>query len=348
VEKGHRVTVVVPAPHHMSGKVSDFGRIALRRKYSVDGVQVIKTYAYPNFRAGYFRRVLYYLSTPLFVLLACVRQKPDVILGSSPPFFLAPGAFLLSKIRRVPFVLEVRDAWLEFAFAKGLVPKFLVKALRFQQEMNGYEEDVFAQADPSKIREIRQAWGLEGKLVAIYAGTLGLARDCLVFVRAAARLQSHPDILFAFVGEGERKDEMLQFVRDRQLKNCQFVPMQPRRDMPAWFAACSVGLNSIRAGEALESSLSNKIFDYLGSGLPVVFAGNGDTKHFLEQSGGGIVVPAEDDGAMAEAILRLYRHPDLRHEMGGREYVLSQYSRRKLREPLGEMLDHLPSLRSRG
>ncbi len=215
--------------------------------------------------------------------------------------------------------------------------------------MNGFEEDVFAQFNSERAAAIGDRWGLHGKFVCVYAGTLGMARDCLVFVRAAERLQDLEDIVFVFLGEGERKLEMQEYVRSHRVRNCLFIPVQPRRDIPCWYSLCSVGLNSIRAGEALESSLSNKIFDYMGAGLPVVFSGSGDTTEFIERSGGGIAVGPEDDAAMASAIRRLHNDPDLYRRLSeaGRAYVIRNFSRRKLVEPLDRMLRALAGEPSR-
>jgi colanic acid biosynthesis glycosyl transferase WcaI len=209
--------------------------------------------------------------------------------------------------------------------------------------MNGYEEDVFRGVDPELAQRLREQWRLGDRFVVIYAGTLGMARDCLTFVRAAEELRDLKDVLFAFVGAGERRAEMMDYVESHELDNCLFVPMQPRRDMPAWFALSSVALNSIRKGEALESSLSNKIFDYLGSGVPVVFSGEGDTKEFLIRSGGGLVVAPEDALGMAAAIRTLHDAPELRVQMGarGQAFVISNYSRSKLVAPMERMLSEL-------
>jgi len=377
-DHGHSVSVVVAAPHHMTGEAApEVGR-RLWHRSMVEGITVTKVWAPSRFRNTYWNRLRYYTIGPLLALAASMGQRADVVLASSPPFFLAPGAYLFSRIKRVPFVLEVRDAWLEFAIARGMVPRPLAAALTALQRwvfrradrivavtpgilelvidslpersrdkamlvMNGYEEDVFRGVDPELAQRLREQWRLGGRFVVIYAGTLGMARDCLTFVRAAEELRDLKDVLFAFVGAGERRAEMVDYVESHELDNCLFVPMQPRRDMPAWFALSSVALNSIRKGEALESSLSNKIFDYLGSGVPVVFSGEGDTKEFLIRSGGGLVVAPEDAVGMAAAIRTLHDDPELRVQMGarGQAFVISNYSRSKLVAPMERMLSEL-------
>ncbi len=383
VDAGHQVQVVVPGAHHMTGALAPELHHRFAWRYATGEIRVTKVWVWSSFRRGVGDRLLYYLTTAACVVLGSLGERPDVVMASSPPFFLAPAAYLLARLRRKPLVLEVRDAWLEFAIAKRLVPRFFKPLLRAQQRwlfrhadrivavtpgirdlvvkdlpesqhskvllvMNGYEEDVFQHVDSPSARHLIKDLGLSGKFVAIYAGTMGMARDCMTFVRAARRLRAEPGIVFVFVGEGERKKEMQDYARREGLSNCVFVPMQPRQDMPTWFAFAGVGLNSIRAGEALESSLSNKIFDYLGAGLPVVWSGAGDTSEFLRECGGGVAVPPEDDEAMSDAIVRLYRDPPLREEMGkrGQQYVIENFSRRNLVRPLESMLVAMAATRS--
>jgi len=380
VDHGHEVSVVVAAPHHITGEIPAAVRGRLWHRSTIEGIDVTKVWAPSTFRASYWHRLRYYLSAPTLALAASIGRRADVVIASSPPFFLGPGAYLLSRAKRVPFVLEMRDAWLEFAIASGMVPRPIVGMLTAMQRwllrhadrvvavtpglyrlanstlprrshgkvilvMNGYEEDVFRDVDPGLAQRICDQWRLHSRFIVIYAGTLGLARDGLTLVRAARELKDLPEVQFVFLGEGERRAEMLEYVQRHELGNCLFVPMQPRRDVPAWLAVSAVGINATRRGEAQESSLSNKIFDYLGAGIPVVFSGDGDTVDFLVRSGGGIIVPSEDAKGMAAAIRNLHDDAELRRKLGasGRAFVIENFSRSKLVAPLERMLTEIRS-----
>jgi glycosyltransferase involved in cell wall biosynthesis len=352
----------------------DFGR-RLWRRSAIDGVQVTKVWSTSQFRRSAVHRLFYYWTAPLLTFIAATTEPCDVIIASSPPFLLGPLAVLLSHFRRVPLVLELRDGWLEIAVARGMVPRALVKPLRTLERwllnqatrvvavtpglrelayerlpaeqhgkvllvMNGFEEEVFAQADIQINAGLAQAYDLQGKFVVIYAGTLGMALDSMTLVRAAAALRDDPGIVFVFIGEGEAKSPMQEFVQASGLTNCRFVPLQPRRDIPAWMTLASVGINSSRQEKAMATSLSNKIFDYMGSGIPVVYAGAGDTKTLLDESKGGVAVPSGDSEAMAGAIRAYRRSPQARLRAGrrGRDYVLANYSRGRLVAPMEAML----------
>ena len=74
----------------------------------------------------------------------------------------------------------------------------------------------------------------------------------------------------------------------------------------------------------------NKFFDFLASGRPIVFAGEGESADIIREADAGRVVPAEDDEAVAEAVLSLGRLSVAeRQAMGerGRRYVMRHYER---------------------
>lgn len=368
LSKGYEVTVAAAAPHHMSGDVDSGLRKRLFSSQNIEGIEVIKTFSYRNYRGNLIRRLLYYTIYPALAVVAAMRVKsPSLIITSTPPLFLLLSGYFTSKLKRRAFIIEVRDAWLEYVLARRLVPGFLGPALKSLQRfmlrrakwvvsvtpgikkivdgytkeprknllvMNGYEVDVneWSEESERKAREVTEEYGLGNKFVVLYTGTMGMARDTDIFGRTAKYLKDYEDIAFVFVGEGEKKAPLMEYCEKNALKNCIFVPLQPRDMMPVFMYVSHVGINSIRRNDCLESSLSNKVFEYLGNGLPVVWAGEGDTSDFLNKSGGGLVVEPENAKEMGEAILRLYREPDFRRKIAeqGREYVLRYFTRDKV------------------
>jgi len=182
---------------------------------------------------------------------------------------------------------------------------------------------------------------LKDKFIVIYTGTFGQLRDLGIFGRTAKYLKGYKDIIFLFVGAGEKKKGLMEYCRDNDLNNCIFIPLQPRHMMPVFMHISDVGINSIyKNNKAVESSLSNKVFEYLGNELLVVWSGKGDTSDFLEASGGGIVVEPENEKQMGEAILKLYHRPELKRKMAidGKRYVLANFTRQKVMRNIDPIL----------
>jgi glycosyltransferase involved in cell wall biosynthesis len=80
--------------------------------------------------------------------------------------------------------------------------------------------------------------------------------------------------------------------------------------------------------------LGNKTFDYLASGLPMLYAGTGDTADLIIEAKAGIVVTPERDDELINAILWFKNNRTKAEAMGrnGYEFVTTHYNRHKLLE----------------
>ena len=115
---GHPVTVITCAPNFPRGKVFPGYKNRLWQRETIEGVEVIRVWTYITANAGFAPRILDYLSfmTASFLAGLFVRG-PDTVVATSPQFFTAVAGWALSKVRRRPFVFELRDLWPETILA---------------------------------------------------------------------------------------------------------------------------------------------------------------------------------------------------------------------------------------
>ncbi len=173
-------------------------------------------------------------------------------------------------------------------------------------------------------------WRKEGFLVAGYTGSHGLANGLPVLIEAARVLRERAviNIALVFVGDGPAKAGCERLAADYGLTNVMFAGPVPKQDMPAVLQAMDVTLFPLRDGSVARYGLSsNKLFDYLASGRPVL-ACCGVPGNPVQESGGGICVPAGSPEAVANGLITL----DLigqaaRRAMGerGREWVYAHH-----------------------
>lgn len=374
VERGYRVTVLTTGTHYMTARPIGRRTRHFSRRH-VDGIDVIEVYGLTNYRDSLFRRMGYSITLAVFSFLAGLRLPAiDVVLAATPPPTTPLLGWMLARLRRAKFVYEVRDFQIEDAIAVGFlkpgllsrsvvatetwicqvadgiiavtpgIKRILLKTRRVDSDKvavvpNGYEGEVFERADFS--RNVRTEFGWGARFIVLYAGSLGQTYDILTLIRAARLLREDPRFLFVIIGEGERKREYQRFCDDHSLTNCQFLPAQRRADIPVFCRAADACVSLFPRGDLWAHVLGNKVFDYLGSGTPMLYAGTGDTAELLERSGGGVVVPPQDPEALRDALLWLYEHPDDRHSMGerGREYVVAHHSRTVLLETLAVQIE---------
>jgi len=175
----------------------------------------------------------------------------------------------------------------------------------------------------------------------MYAGNIGLSQGLEHVVEAARLLAEKPSIRFVFVGDGAGKDSLQEAAHSSGLNNIQFIPFQPRQLLPQVLASADVSLITLKRGVGTDS-VPSKCYSILASGRPVIAAldQDSDTWNLIHKAGCGLCVEPENSHALVDAILQLYRAPQLRALMGsrGREYVVNHHSRIAAAQKFNQLL----------
>src|SRR5439155_4735993 len=122
-QAGHEVSVITTFPNHPGGRIPPAYRWRAWSTEWLDGIRVLRCWLYAVPNRGVGRRGLDHLSFMLTALLFGLPRlgRVDVVVASSPTLFSALSAWLIARMRRVPFVLEVRDLWPEAIVGLGLM-----------------------------------------------------------------------------------------------------------------------------------------------------------------------------------------------------------------------------------
>ena len=349
--RGHEVRVVTAMPNYPRGEVfPDYRGLRIARE-EIDGLSVTRTWIRPATGRNVVKRLLSYWSFAISSLPACMREpKPDFIFVESPPLFLACTAYICSRLRRVPFILNISDLWPASARELGIVRSHLLlwlgerlerflyrKAFRITAQTDGIREYIAAIVGSGKVMVLyngvdtsdfkpgpvtRVPWIDPHEQAFLYAGTLGYAHCWDVILEAAELLRGRAQIVFLLVGDGPEKARLVEQSRLRKLDNIRFVERRPVSDMPALFTASLATVVPLRKGELFKGTRPSKIFPALACASPVIFSGEGEMAQLLLENQCGIVVPPEDSAAFAEAVERLADHPEEARELGVRGRAL--------------------------
>lgn len=340
VEGGHQVTVITCAPNFPRGEVFAGYRNRWYARETVDGIDVVRVKTYITANEGLWRRSLDYISF-MFAGVAggLVQAPPDVIVGTTPQFFTAVGTWLLSVLRRRPLVLEVRDLWPASIVAVGaLQPGRTVRMLErlelflyrratlivsatesFKRDMvgRGITADkihvVRAGADGeqfyprAKDRELVRELGLEGKFVAGYVGTHGLAHALESVIDAAERLRGNPQIAFLLAGGGARLETLRERVDSTGLDNVLIIGPQSTDMAPRIWSVCDLALVPLRDDPLFRTVLPTKMIEAMAMGLPILISvPEGEATEIVREHGLGEIVPPCDPEQLATAIVGLH------------------------------------------
>jgi glycosyltransferase involved in cell wall biosynthesis len=127
-------------------------------------------------------------------------------------------------------------------------------------------------------------------------------------------------------GDGEQRADFERQVAELGLQK-NFYFLGRRDDIPEVLACCDMAVLPSKA-----EGLPNAVLEYMSAGLPVIASRVGGNAEIVREGETGLLVPAQDTGALAEAMLRLLRSPEeaLRLARNGQQYVRENFSYERL------------------
>jgi len=375
VDKGNEFTIVASNRSYLTGKRAVESRDIVSRQ-NIQGIEVYRAYTYPSLHRSFVWRVFSFLSFMLTSIWAALKLGSiDLVMGTSPPIFQAVSAWFVSKLKRKPFLLEVRDLWPEFAIDMGVLTNpFLIKISRWLENFlythadhllvnspayrkylinkgidkkkisfipNGVESNMFV--PEAKGETVREKYHLNEKFVVTYAGAIGQANDLATLLKAANELGDEENIQFLLVGDGKERENLENMATNMKLNNVTFVGSCPKSEIPLFLAASDACVAILQNISMFSMTYPNKVFDYMAAGRPTILAIDGVIRDVIEKSEGGVFVSPGDYLALAEAVKELSLNPQIAQNMGirAREYVMEHFERKKQAEAFTKLIGNL-------
>ncbi len=367
VRAGHTVTVITCAPNFPKGKVFDGYSNRLWQQEVVSGIRVIRVWSYINANEGFVKRILDYQSFMLSATLAApFVRSVDVVVGTSPQFFTACAAYLVSRMKRIPFVFELRDMWPESIKAVGAMKDSAVIRVLERIEMFLYHKaarivtvtyafkntlmrrginnqkievvtngvDLSRFSPQAKDAQLLTQHRLDGKFVAGYIGTHGMAHALETLLRAAKILQQTPgaeNIHVLFLGDGARKAELVKQTQEMGLGNVLFLDAVPKDQVKRYWSVLDVAVIHLRKTELFTTVIPSKLFECMGMGLPVLHGVAGESADIVVREKVGEVFESENEQQLVEGLLCMRDQPEAYagYQQHGLEAAI-RYDRRHL------------------
>jgi glycosyltransferase involved in cell wall biosynthesis len=375
-EKGHEVCVITGNVDYKNAKKKfDSAKGVVKKNYGAVTVNYVPVFT--SFRGSFFKRFLFFVSFFIAALWFVLKERGvDVVYAISTPLTVGLLGVLVSKFKKLPLIFEVTDVWPDAAVHTGVIQNpliiFVAKLIeeicysssrkiicltkgiastigekgvnleKIKLIPNGVDFDLFKNIEGCVRSEVRNEYGINGKFVLMYLGAHGAYNSLNTILFAAKILKNLDDIIFVFVGEGDEKAGLLQYVTNNGLSNVKFIGAVPRSVSVKILNAADGFLLPNRKGEFFRGNLPNKLFDYLASSKPVIVAGEGETADLVLDAKAGFVVTAENAEAMAEAIINLFQLGTLEQRQfgeAGRSYVEKFYNRSQHADLLVELIE---------
>lgn len=358
-EQGHKVVVATGKPNYPDGEVFlGYHASGTQRELYLGRIDVVRVPIWPRGRGGAKNLVLNYLSFVFSGLLGFPwmlrKQQFDAILVFAPsPILQAIPAIPLKWLKNAKLALWVQDLWPESLAATGYVQNrralavvgwlvkriyrccdvLLVQSKAFFEPVSRYAPedrivyfpnsvDVRAGVSGGSIPAVL-AEQLEAHFCLVFAGNLGKAQALDTLLQAAFQLRDDPKFRLVLVGSGSQLPWVESQLQTLALDNVILAGRFPMEVMPSIFERASALLVSLTEEEIFAQTIPSKIQAYLAAGRPILASLNGEGARVVQESGAGLVSPAEQAGPLVENIGRMMAlDVSEREAMGraGREY----------------------------
>jgi glycosyltransferase involved in cell wall biosynthesis len=342
---GHEITVLAGMVHYASGKKNERykGKYFFSEQFE-PGIDIIRCHVSEAYNINFIGRLWAYFSfvfSSIYAGLFKVRGQYDVILVTSPPLFVGITAYVLSRFKRTPYLLEIRDLWPESAIDTGVLRNQHLIRLAYKVESFLYKKaskiNVLTPAFRQKLlldkhvtqdkiiyvpnaadfrlsdtllltfdaAPFRKKYQMEGRFVVTYVGAHGVANHLDQVLDAAKVLKfTHPEVLFLLIGEGMEKARLKALTEQSGLLGSmiRFIDAVPKAEVFQYIMASDLGASILKKNDTFKTVYSNKTFDYMACKKPVLMLIDGASRELVEKAECGTFVPPEDTAAFVAAV----------------------------------------------
>jgi len=347
IKLGHQVTIFASGFSHRTRREERLEGKQSYRRENINGLEFLWLRTFPYYGGNDWRRVVNMLSYTFRVVPLGLRlkEKPDVILASSPHPFAGLAGWLLAKLKRARFIFEVRDLWPQ-TFVEiggyssrspvvklmGVMEKFLyqraskivvlppkasdyiaglgIPANKTVYIPNGVSPELFSNTEaklPKGLDKLISGLKSQRKLLVGYAGAHGIANALETILEVAKLLQDtgQDNIHFLLVGEGPEKEGLIATAQSWGLNNISFHIPIPKDTMPQLLRSIDITLISMKKSNLYKYGTSINKLFEYAICAKPIVWGTNSINDPVAEANCGITVPPEDAEAMAEAILKV-------------------------------------------
>ncbi|HKZ77570.1 MAG TPA: WcaI family glycosyltransferase [Pyrinomonadaceae bacterium] len=359
ISQGHCVSVATAFPHYPEWKIQTLYRNRLFLREQINGVVVYRGYVYVPGRPNARQRILYDTSLGISTFLWGLAIKDaDLIVAIAPPVQLGVFAYILSRLKKRPFVVLLQDLAVDAAVAVGMLKSQTIihfahcleefvyhRATDVLVICQGFFDQLISRGVPASkisllsnwvdttfIRPLdqfnifRESYGLSDRqFIVLHTGNLGSKQGLSNAIKAAKYIRDHEDIVFLFVGDGSDKTRLMKMTTQANLTNVRFLPLQPRQILPQMLAAGNLLLLNQAAG-VLDTVLPSKLLTYMAAGRPVIAAVHPESEaaKYVRWANCGLIIEPDQPKLLADAILYLRENQNLAQHFGQNARVFAE------------------------
>jgi glycosyltransferase involved in cell wall biosynthesis len=375
-KKGHQLLIVTALPNYPQGKIFENYRNFFFHTEMIDNISVFRCWIFPSHAANLLLRILAMCSLSLSVFLVLPRLykfKPDLVFVQSPPLLLALSAYLLAKVNRAKFWLNISDLWPQAlhnlgAIRKGWLYNRLEDLANFLYQKADYLTGQSAEIVncinqiASKKQAILYRTGVDCEIFRqkeqknhiaeqetkttkiVYAGLLGLAHGVLDLCKnvnfAANNAELH------IFGEGFERQaielEIQTAIKNKQTRGIFLHPACSQAEIAQLLPTFDAALVLQKAN--VFGTVPSKLYEAAACGLPLLFVGGGEGAKLVEMHQLGFVIKPQNFEELQEKIKNLRQLTEnevVVYAQNNRKVAETFFDRNKILEEVYQSLEKM-------
>jgi glycosyltransferase involved in cell wall biosynthesis len=306
-------------------------------KEIIEGINVVYLKVPYSNHMSFKRRLLSFILFGIKAIFVGFKIKNcDLVFATSTPLIIAIPGIILSFIKRIPMVFEVRDLWPEVPIQMGVIKsKLLIKILRwFERFTYKYSKHIVA-LSPGMMKGIIDASIEKGKITMIpnfcntdffkpeesnkelvkeledigepiisYAGAISYANNVELIIDTAEKLQKKGQkLLFVIAGDGSLKQELENKSKKLGLQNVLFLGKINKYEVLELYRKSLATLVLFKKLPVLTTNSPNKFFDAISTGKPVITNMDGWIGNLIEEYKIGFSIDPDDANSLMKAVI---------------------------------------------
>lgn len=283
-------------------KIHGFG-FKLWRREKFKNVKIIRIRHTLFWKGNILGRFINWLTFSFASFFVLLKLKPEMIICGTDPPLLGILCYVLKKLKNIPFIYGCNDLYPDVAIALGtfkkgfftssfdyLNKKALINSLKIVALGEDMKELIANKKIERKKIYVIPSWvdtkeifpvpkhnnlflkkyNLKDKFVIMYSGNIGLSHNLEALIDALEIVRSKEDWIMVFVGDGVKKKEIVEKVKNDGLEHrVVFLPYQPKEFLAHSLSAADIHIVSLKGG-AKGACVPSKIYGILSAGSPFI------------------------------------------------------------------------------
>ena len=357
------ITVIAAFPNYTGSIPEKYkGKRIVKEKHQ--NIQILRVRVPEFDKTNKLSRIKYIISYFINSILAIIKSgKQDVIYTTSQPPVLGGVLGVIGKVlKRAKLIYNIQDFNPEQTEAVGYSKnKFIIEVARLIDKIsckisdlviivgrdmqetlknrfkhkrvptnivinNWTNENIIKPLDSNhiKVLEFKEKYNMKDKFIFMYSGNIGLFYDLENIIKVVGEFKENKDIIFAFIGDGAVKQELVDYCNKNNVENVRFIPYQDKADLIYSLNAADIHW-VVNAKGIKGVSVPSKLYGVMAAGKPVlgVLDEGSEARLIVEECNCGVCIEPGNYKEISNKINYILNNKEEIRALGsnGRQYL---------------------------